>query len=115
MMMRSWSRRPGRPACRYRGRNQMADPNPAAAPAPAAERTTTVESPPGLLEEIIREGRIGQSDEEKAVGKAWLKDFIAELTKKTIKVSADTDQMLADRIADLDELISLQLNEVMHS
>ena len=92
----------------------MPEPKPAAAPAVAAEEAPA-QAPASLLDQIVQEGRIGQSDEERALGKAWVKDFVGEIMKGTIKVSPDTDKMLNDRIADLDELISVQLNEVMHS
>lgn len=67
-----------------------------------------------LLDTIVEDGRLGQSQEERQLGKSWIKDFVSEVMKGTLTVSADTDQMLNDRIAQLDELISTQLNEVMH-
>lgn len=82
----------------------------AAAPAVPAEA-----QPKSILDTIVDEGRIAQSAEEKKIGRTWVEKFISEIMQGSMKVSADTDKMLADRIAELDDLISVQLNEVMHS
>jgi type VI secretion system protein ImpC len=86
--------------------------NTASQPQTALE--TTAESA-GLLDRIAEEGRIGQSAEERHTGKLWLKDLVQEVMSGQMTVSKDTEAMINSRIADLDSLISLQLNEVMHS
>jgi type VI secretion system protein ImpC len=68
-----------------------------------------------LLDTIVEEGRIGQSPEERTSGKLWLKDLVQEVMSGQMTVSNDTELMINKRIADLDELISRQLNEVMHA
>lgn len=73
----------------------------------------TVES--SLLDKIVKEGRLGQSDDERRQGKEWVNAFLSEIMKNQIVVSKDTDAMIAARIAQLDELLSTQLNEVMHA
>src|SRR5437764_14937432 len=68
-----------------------------------------------LLDRIAEEGRIGQSPEERASGKLWLKDLVQEVMSGQMTVSNDTEMMINSRIADLDALISRQLNQVMHA
>ncbi|HYR91342.1 MAG TPA: type VI secretion system contractile sheath large subunit [Terriglobia bacterium] len=80
----------------------------------AQPETQTVESA-SILDRIAVEGRIGQSTEERNNGKLWLKDLVQDVMTGQMTVSKDTDAMINTRIADLDALISRQLNEVMHS
>jgi type VI secretion system protein ImpC len=80
--------------------------------APATE--TALESR-SILDRIAEEGRIGQSPEERTSGKLWLKDLVQEVMNGQMTVSNDTELMINSRIADLDALISRQLNEVMHA
>jgi type VI secretion system protein ImpC len=70
---------------------------------------------PSLLDSIVAEGKLGQSDEERKQGKEWVGAFLEEVMRDQILVSKDTDAMIAARIAQLDELLSTQLNEIMHS
>jgi type VI secretion system protein ImpC len=69
----------------------------------------------GLLDRIAEEGRIGQSPEERTHGKVWLKDLVQDVMAGQMTVSKDTEAMINGRIAELDALISRQLNEVMHA
>jgi type VI secretion system protein ImpC len=69
----------------------------------------------GLLDRITEEGRIGQSPEERRNGKKWLTGLIEDVMTGQMTVSNDTELMLNSRIQDLDDLISRQLNEVMHA
>src|ERR1051326_4107867 len=89
----------------------------------AAETQQSPESQPAvealesrsLLEKIAEEGRIGQTPEERASGKVWLKDLVQDVMSGQMTVSKDTEEMINRRIGDLDALISRQLNEVMHA
>lgn len=75
----------------------------------------TVEESRSLLDRIVEDGRIGQSAEERSSGKLWLKDLVQEVMSGQMTVSGDTEEMINSRIAQIDELLSRQLNEVMHS
>jgi len=68
-----------------------------------------------ILDRIAEEGRIGQSPEERKSGKVWLKDLVQDVMAGQMTVSNDTEAMINARIAQLDALISRQLNEVMHA
>src|SRR5215467_1631198 len=81
---------------------------------PAAQTTQlTVES--SLLDRIVSEGKLGQSEDERKQGKEWVGAFLEEVMRDQMLVSKDTDAMIAARIAQLDEILSTQLNEIMHS
>ncbi|HEY1755884.1 MAG TPA: type VI secretion system contractile sheath large subunit [Bryobacteraceae bacterium] len=82
--------------------------------ASAATVTQTV-APRSLLDTIVEEGRLGQSPEEQSKGKEWVKELVDQVLEGQIRVGKDTDETLGSRIKELDELISDQLNEVMHS
>jgi type VI secretion system protein ImpC len=77
--------------------------------------TETLSDNRTILDVICEEGRIGQTPEERANGKVWLTDLVSEVMTGQMTVSKDTDKMINQRIADLDALISKQLNEVMHA
>lgn len=68
-----------------------------------------------ILDRIAIEGRIGQNPEERDSGKLWLKDLVQEVMTGQMTVSNDTELMINKRIAEIDALLSRQLNEVMHA
>ncbi len=89
----------------------------------AAERKPTSASQPAeaavenrsIIDRIVEEGRIGQSPEERSTGKLWMKDLIQDAMNGQMTVSKDVEMTINSRIAELDALISRQLNEVMHN
>ncbi len=84
----------------------------------SSQQTSILENvEPGgsLLETIVANGRLGQTDDERIKGKTWVKELADQVLQGEIQVKKDTDVMLAERIKQLDELISSQLNEVMHA
>ena len=82
------------------------------APATSVLQTQTEGS---LLDTIVNNGRLGQTTEEKTKGKGWVKELVDQVLAGQIRVAKDTDEMLGSRIKELDGLISVQLNEVMHA
>jgi type VI secretion system protein ImpC len=77
-------------------------------------KTEEISEGQALLEKIIDQGR-WQDPANRAVAR----DIIGELAKQVLEgeitVSKDTEAMLNARIAQIDALISKQLNEVMHA
>jgi type VI secretion system protein ImpC len=69
----------------------------------------------GLLDQIVDQGRFGKDAPAKERGKDMIKRFVSEVLEGSITMGRDTEAMLNARIAQLDHLISLQLNEIMHS
>lgn len=85
-----------------------------AAPA-AAKAETAPAAEVGLLDQIVQEGRLGKDAPAQERGKDMIRQFVSEVLEGSITVGRDTEAMLNARIAQLDHLISLQLNEVMHA
>jgi len=82
---------------------------------PSGQAKTELTLDSGLLDRIVSEGRLGQNEEERKQGKEWVGAFLEEVMRDQMLVSKDTDAMIAARIAQLDELLSTQLNEIMHA
>jgi len=68
-----------------------------------------------LLDQIVEQGRLGKDPAAKERGKDMVKNFVSEVLAGQITVSKDTEVMINARIAQIDHLISLQLNEIMHA
>jgi type VI secretion system protein ImpC len=85
----------------------------------------------GLLEQIVDQVRSGpeltshlspaELEEARAAreqnrkrGKDLIKEFLAQVLDGTITVAKDAEMMINARIAQIDHLVSLQLNEIMH-
>ncbi|HEV2178781.1 MAG TPA: type VI secretion system contractile sheath large subunit [Gemmatimonadaceae bacterium] len=82
----------------------------------AAQATAAAEATElGLLDQIVEQGRLGKDAATKERGKDMVKQFVSEVLAGQITVSKDTEVMINARIAQIDHLISLQLNEIMHA
>ena len=80
------------------------------ASAPMNAETTT-----SLLEQIVDQGRFGADQARRNRGRDLVKNFVSEVLEGAITIRPDTESMLNERIAEIDRLLSLQLNEVMHN
>ncbi len=67
-----------------------------------------------LLDQIVEEGKVGKDAAAKERGKDMIKQFVSEVLAGSITVSKNNEVMINARIAQIDHLVSLQLNEVMH-
>jgi type VI secretion system protein ImpC len=68
----------------------------------------------GLLDKIVEEGRLGRDAAAKERGKDLVRNFVTEVLKGTVTIAPDTEVMINQRIAQIDELLSAQLNEIIH-
>jgi type VI secretion system protein ImpC len=67
-----------------------------------------------ILDQIIDEGRMARDDSQKGWAKDILGEFVKQVMQGTVTVAKDTEQMINARIAQIDKLISAQMNEIMH-
>lgn len=67
-----------------------------------------------LLEQIVEQGRFGDPTARER-GKGLIKEFVAQVLEGSMALGRDADQMISARVAQIDHLISLQLNEVLHN
>src|SRR3712207_112552 len=68
----------------------------------------------GLLDQIVDQGRFGKDNAARERGRDLVKQFVEQVLEGSTAVAADTDAMINARIAQIDHLISLQLNEILH-
>ena len=80
---------------------------PAAAPEAAAEELS-------LLDQIVQQGRFGKAAAQQQRGRGLVARFVSEILEGSMEVMPDTESMLNARIAEIDRLVSMQLNEIMH-
>jgi len=78
--------------------------------------TTTVQTEEkGLLDQIVEQGRFGADTAARERGKNLVKEFVAQVLEGSMTVAKDAEMMINARIAQIDHLLSLQLNEIMHN
>ena len=67
-----------------------------------------------LLDRIIAEGRMAHDDSQQDYARDMLAEFATQVLDEGMAIDKDTVAMINDRISKIDELISAQLNEVLH-
>ena len=67
-----------------------------------------------LLDQIVDEGRVARDPAGRERGKNLVKEFVSQFLEGSMTLSPDSEAMINMRIAQIDHLISLQLNEIMH-
>ena len=88
----------------------MANEEMAKAPAQAAEQVAEK----GLLDQIVEDGRVGTDVATRERGKSLVKEFISQVLEGEVTVSKDVEAMINARVAQIDHLLSIQLNEILH-
>ncbi len=68
-----------------------------------------------ILDQIIEESRVAQSDQEKSRARDIISELVSQVLEGEVIVSENLAASLDARVADLDRLISEQLSEVMHA
>jgi len=89
----------------------MSSPANQAAAQSGAAQTTEV----SLLDQIVSRGRFGSDTIAQERGKDMVKEFINQVLEGHMTLTRDAEATLGARIAEIDRLVSLQLNEVMHN
>jgi type VI secretion system protein ImpC len=88
----------------------MSDAQRAAAAPEAAVQTGEV----SLLDQIVEQGRLARDPASKERGKNLVKEFVTQVLEGSMTISKDAEAMINARIAQIDHLVSIQLNEVLH-
>ena len=68
-----------------------------------------------LLDEIVTQSKVARSDTEHARAKDIISELVREVMQGTVVVSDNLGVTLDARIAEIDQLLSEQLSEVMHN
>jgi type VI secretion system protein ImpC len=66
------------------------------------------------LDQIVDEGRLATTPDARERGKGLVKEFISQVLDGSMTVARDAEMMINARIAQIDHLLSIQLNEIMH-
>ena len=83
----------------------------ATATAPAAVEQTSEQT---LLDQIVSQGRFNRDTATMERGRDLVKEFVSQVLEGQMTLTRDAEASIQARIAQIDRLISLQLNEVMH-
>ncbi|MFT3930593.1 MAG: type VI secretion system contractile sheath large subunit [Spongiibacteraceae bacterium] len=79
------------------------------------ERNGEVGQDFSLLDTIVDQSRVAVNDSEKTHTKGLIAELVDQVLSGTVTVSSDLVASLDARVAELDKLISAQLNAIMHS
>ena len=80
----------------------------------AAQSAETQTTEVSLLDQIVFQGRFGKDTQAQERGKDMVKEFVNQVLEGKMTLSRDAEATIGTRIAEIDRLISLQLNEVLH-
>jgi type VI secretion system protein ImpC len=84
------------------------------AAAAAASATTTTQEEQGLLDQIVASGRFNRDAATLERGRDMVKEFVSQVLEGHMTLTRDAEATIQARIAQIDRLISIQLNEVLH-
>ncbi|MGE5451687.1 MAG: type VI secretion system contractile sheath large subunit [Acidobacteriota bacterium] len=68
-----------------------------------------------LLDDIVSQSKVAKNDTEHARAKDLITELVKEVMQGTVTVSDNLSATIDARIAELDQLLSMQLSEVMHA
>ncbi|MGI8811706.1 MAG: type VI secretion system contractile sheath large subunit [Pyrinomonadaceae bacterium] len=81
----------------------------------AATQVVETEQEGSLLDKILTEGRMARDDFQKERSKDMIAEFVNQVMSGELTVSKNMDVAINSRIAEIDRLISAQMNEIMHA
>lgn len=85
-----------------------------AAIAEQQQAPTAAPSETSLLDQIVTQSKVARSDNERARAKDLIGELVREVMQGTVVLSNNLSVTLDARIAEIDQLLSDQLSEVMH-
>ncbi|MFV0389453.1 MAG: type VI secretion system contractile sheath large subunit [Pyrinomonadaceae bacterium] len=68
----------------------------------------------GLLDQILTDGRLARDEFQKERAKDMIGEFVSQVMNGEITMSKNMDATINARIAEIDRLVSAQMNEIMH-
>lgn len=68
----------------------------------------------GLLDQILTEGRMARDELQTQRGKDMISEFVGQVMSGEITMSKNMDATINARVAEIDRLVSAQMNEIMH-
>ena len=80
----------------------------------AAVQTVEETGEVNLLDKILTEGKMGRDEFQKERAKDMIAEFVNQVMAGELTMSKNMDLAINSRIAEIDRLLSAQLNEIMH-
>jgi type VI secretion system protein ImpC len=80
----------------------------------AEAQAVEVEQEGSLLDKILTDGRLARDDYQKERAKDMIAEFVNQAMSGELTLSKNMDVSINSRIAEIDRLISAQMNEIMH-
>lgn len=80
----------------------------------AAPQVVETEQEGSLLDQILTEGKLARDDYQKERAKDMIGEFVNQVMSGSLTMSKNMDLAINSRIAEIDRLISAQMNEIMH-
>ncbi|HMJ07980.1 MAG TPA: type VI secretion system contractile sheath large subunit [Pyrinomonadaceae bacterium] len=81
----------------------------------AAAQVVETEQEGSLLDRILTDGRMARDDFQKERAKDMIAEFVNQAMSGELTMSKNMDVAINSRIAEIDRLISGQMNEIMHA
>ncbi|MDQ3917444.1 MAG: type VI secretion system contractile sheath large subunit [Acidobacteriota bacterium] len=67
-----------------------------------------------LLDDIVQKGRMARDEQQRPYARDLIGEFVSQVLDSSIAVGEDTVAMINQRIAQIDKLLTDQLNEILH-
>jgi type VI secretion system protein ImpC len=80
----------------------------------AAVQTIETEQGVSLLDQILTDGRMARDEYQKERAKDMIGEFVNQVMSGELTMSKNMDVAINSRIAEIDRLVSSQMNEIMH-
>jgi type VI secretion system protein ImpC len=80
----------------------------------ATESSAAAAAELSLLDQIISKGKLARDEQQKPRAKDLVGEFVNQILDEGMTVSRDTMAMIQAQIARIDEMLSNQLNEILH-
>ena len=81
----------------------------------AAVETQEAAEEVGLLDQILTQGRLARDEFQKEQAKDMIGEFVNQVMSGELTLSKNMDVSINARIAEIDRLLSAQMNEIMHN
>jgi type VI secretion system protein ImpC len=79
-----------------------------------AQTQTEVQESGSLLDQIITDSKMARDDFQKERAKDMISEFVGQVMSGELTLSKNMDVAINSRIAEIDRLLSEQMNEIMH-
>jgi type VI secretion system protein ImpC len=79
-----------------------------------AAAVETQEQEVSLLDQILTEGKMARDDYQKEQAKDMIAEFVGQVMSGQLTMSKNMDAAINARIAEIDRLLTAQLNEILH-